>query len=69
MGYKTKDAMPKKHEPIKDAIPKGMSQRKNESKTMGVSTLAREKKNGCTCTCQKKVRIAHALKDFKKREG
>jgi hypothetical protein len=60
--------MPKKHEPIKDAIPKRYEPKeKNERKTMSASSLAREKKNGCTCTRQKE-RIAHALKDFKMRE-
>jgi len=60
--------MPKKHEPIKDAIPKWYEPKKMREKTMSAPTLAWEKKNGCTCTCQKE-RIAHALKDCKKREG
>ena len=43
LGYKTKDAMPKKHEPIKDAIPKWYKPKKWEKNNECSDTRLREK--------------------------
>ena len=65
LGYKTKDAMPKKHEPIKDAIPKWYEPKKWKKNNECSDTRLREKK--WVHVHRQKERIAHALKDCKKR--
>lgn len=74
MGYKIKDAMPKKHEPKikdampkkyeppKDAIPSGMSQKKREhNECLDTRLKKKERKKMGARAPDKKVRIAHTL--------